>query len=157
MNIILPLAITLTLETGIFMILKHRDLKLFIVVSIMNIILNPLMNISLSYVTNKTVYWITLSLAEVLTTFIESLIVYFFLKEKYLKVLLFSFIANATSFIVGLILTFTPIYQTKIASIVVCSLFVSVYLFSYVFTLVSFISHYRNRNDDSGRDEKQGQ
>ena len=154
MNIILPLTITLCLETGIYMILKHKDSRLFIVVSIMNLVLNPLMNIGLSQISDKTIYWIVLIASEIATTFIESLIVYFFLKEKYLKVLLFAYIANIVSFVVGLIFFLTPIYETKIAILVVSSLFIAVYLLSYTITLISSISHYRNRNDNSSRDEK---
>lgn len=154
MNIILPLTITLCLETGIYMILKHKDLRLFIVVSIMNLVLNPLMNIGLSQISDKTIYWIVLISSEIATTFIESLIVYFFLKEKYLKVLLFAGIANVVSFVVGLIFFLTPIYETKIAILVVSSLFVIVYLVSYIITLISSVSHYRDRNDNSSRDEK---
>ena len=157
MNIILPLVMTLCLETGIYMILKHKDLKLFIVVSVMNLVLNPLMNIGLLQISDRTLYWVVLSIAEIATTFIESVVVYFFLKEKYLKVLLFAGIANALSFVVGLIFSFTPIYETKIAIIIVSSLFVVVYLVSYIITLSSSMSHYRDRNDDSSRDEKQGQ
>ena len=154
MNIILPLTITLCLETGIYMILKHKDSRLFIVVSIMNLVLNPLMNIGLSQISDKTIYWIVLIASEIATTFIESLIVYFFLKEKYLKVLLFASIANIVSFVVGLIFFLTPIYETKIAILVVSSLFIAVYLLSYTITLISSVSHYRNRNNNSSRDEK---
>ena len=43
LSLIFPLAVTLVIETGVYMILKHRDLKLFLVVSMMNLILNPTM------------------------------------------------------------------------------------------------------------------
>lgn len=152
MNIVLPLAITLALETGVYMILKHRDLKLFIVVSIMNLILNLSMNIGLYFIKDEMTYWLILSISEVSTVLIESLIVYFFMRIKYLKVLLFAFLANLTSFLVGLLIT--PIYQTKIAAIVVCSLFFVIYLITFAFVFSSFMFHhidYDNRSDATGK------
>lgn len=151
MNFILPLAITLALETGIYMILKHRDLKLFIVASIMNLVLNLSMNIGLYFIKDETIYWVILSISEVSTVMIESLIVYLFTRIKYLKVLLFAFLANLTSFSVGLLIT--PIYQTKIAAIVVCSLFFVIYLITFGFAFSSFMFHHidhDNRGDSTG-------
>ena len=154
MNLILPLSITLAIETGIYMILKHKNLKLFIVVSILNLILNPLMNVGLSYIEEKLIYYLVLSAAEIATILIESLVVYLFIKEKYLKVLLYAAIANIASFLIGFVLTFTPIYQTRITIIVIAALFLSVYLFTYIVTLFAFIRNYRNRDDNCRRNEK---
>ena len=146
---LLPLSITLALEVGIYMILKHKDLKLFIVVAAMNFILNPLMNLGLYFIYDKTLYWITLSICEVATVFIESLIVYLFMRIKYAKVLLFAFIANLTSFLVGLALNF--LFETRIAAIVVCSLFFVVYLVTFGVVLSSFLTN-RERNKDRHSD-----
>ena len=154
MNLILPLSITLAIETGIYMILKHKNLKLFIVVSILNLILNPLMNVGLSYIEEKLIYYLVLSAAEIATILIESLVVHLFIKEKYYKVLLYAAIANMTSLLIGFVLTFTPIYQTRITAIVIAALFLSVYLFTYIVTLLAFIRNYRNRDDNRRRDEE---
>lgn len=145
MYLILPLFITLALETGVYMILKHRDLKLFIVISIMNLVLNLSMNIGLSFIKDNTIYWIALSISEVATIFIESVVVYLFMKFKYLKVLLFAFLANLLSFIVGLLIT--PIYQTKIAAIVVCALFIGLYLVCFGLAFSSFMLNHINHDD----------
>ena len=154
MRILLPLFITLAVETAIYMFLKPKDLKLFIVVSVMNLFLNMGMNISLSFIDKQDLYWIVLSSSEVATILIESIIVFLFIKEKFPKVLLFSCIANASSFLVGFLLSLTPIYQTKIAAILVCLLFVVVYLVIYFLVLSMTALRYRNRNNDSGRDEQ---
>ena len=146
MEILLPLSITLAIETGIYMILHHKDLKLFVVVSLMNMLLNVSMNIGLYFVNDVTLYWIILAVSEIATIFIESFIVYVFMRFKYIKILLFAFIANAASFFVGLGLSF--LYQTKIALYVVFGLFMLVYLISYLFTLSASILNYRNRNDN---------
>ena len=74
LSILFSLAITLSIETGIYMILKHRDLKLLLVVSLMNLALNPTMNILLIYVIKGEVaYWVFLGLfAHPLLCFLSS-------------------------------------------------------------------------------------
>ena len=153
MNIALPLVITLSLETGIYMILKHRDMKLFIIAFLLNLVLNVSMNIGLSYINNIVIYWTVLSISEVLTIGIESLVITLLMKMKYLKVLIFAVIANITSFVVGLLIQ--PVYQTKITAYVVCGVFLSVYLLTYGFTLSAFILNYRNRNNNRSGDNEE--
>ena len=60
LHIFLSLAITLFLETGVYMILKNHDLKLLLIVSLMNIALNGAMNIILTYVVKdvNTYWWV---------------------------------------------------------------------------------------------------
>ena len=146
-SILFSLSITLFIETGIYMILKHRDLKLLLVVSLMNLILNPTMNIIFYYaIPDEKTYWIVLAIAEVSTTLIESLIVFLLMRFKYPKVLLFAFLANLASLVVGLLLR--PVYETKTTIIVLTSLFFLGYLFAYIFVLVSFTRRYNNNQDD---------
>ena len=136
--IIFSLVLTLFIETGIYMILKHRDLKLFLVTSAMNIVLNVTMNVILTYaIKDETTYWIVLSTFEVMTTLVESLIVYLFIRFKYLKILLFAFIANATSFLIGLALQ--GVYQNKDFLIALSIIFFMGYLAIYLVVLISFI------------------
>ena len=133
MNILFPLAITLSIETGIYMILKHKDMRLFIVVSVLNLLLNLGMNFYLSNVSDEFYYWLFLSIYEVLTVIVETLVIFAIFRFKFWKVLLISFIANASSFGIGMALI--PLYETKITIIVICSLFFFVYLFSFGFVL----------------------
>ena len=135
LSLIFPLAVTLMIETGIYMILKHRDLKLFLVVSLMNLVLNPKMNIILLLCGDSQLkYWIILIIGEILTTFIESLIVYIFMRFKYLKILFFAVIANLASFLLGLALE--PLYLNKTLLIVFTILFLLGYLAIYIIVLV---------------------
>ena len=144
--ILFPLVTTLVLETGIYMILKHRDLKLFLVVSIMNLLLNPAMNIILTFFGDTaTKYWLILGIGEVLTTLIESLIVFVFFNFKYLKVLIFAVIANAVSFLVGLALD--PVYDHVAILIVLFTLFILGYLATYLVVFLDFIK--KNRELES--------
>ena len=145
--ILFPLTITLFIETGIYMILKHRDLKLFLVVSLMNLILNPAMNIIFYFaIPDEKTYWLALAIAEISTTLIESLIVFLFMKIKYPKVLLFAFLANASSLVVGLLLR--PVFETRTTIIVLTSLFFLGYLFIYIFILVSFVRQNKDKLDN---------
>ena len=147
MIIVLPLAITLAVETGTYIILKHKSLKLFFVVSLLNLILNPIMNFGLLYLTDEVTYYLVLAAAEALTVFIESLFIFLVIKEKYLKVLLYSLIANFASFIIGFIFSFTPIYETVNTVYVVTGVFIVIYLLFYLFAFLTFISNYKkNRN-----------
>ena len=137
LSIIFPLAVTLVIETGLYMILKHRDLKLFLVVGIMNVILNPTMNIILLQLGDTPLkYWIILIVGEVLTTLIESLIVFLFMKFKYLKILLFAVLANLGSFLIGLALE--PLFGNKIFLIVATAIFLVAYIGIYLVVLLSF-------------------
>ena len=144
--ILFPLVTTLVLETGIYMILKHRDLKLFLVVSIMNLLLNPTMNIILTFFGDTaTKYWLILGIGEVLTTLIESLIVFVFFNFKYFKVLIFAVIANAVSFLVGLALD--PVYDHVAILTVLFTLFILGYLATYLVVFLDFIK--KNRELES--------
>ena len=144
MNLLLPLLITLAIETGIYMILKHRDLKLFITVSFLNVVLNMSMNIGLSMIRDTMTYWIVLSICEVATVLIEALLIHLIMKFSFKHTLLFALIANAASFLVGFLLTLTPVYEIQMAMIILCIVFGLVYLFTYGFILVSFIKAKNN-------------
>ena len=152
MEFLLSLAVTLAAETGTYIIFRHKSLKLFFVVSLLNLILNPLMNIWLRYAQYRETYYFVLALAEVATILIESVFIYPFIKEKYLKVLLYSLIANFASFIIGFIFSFTSIYETVMTVYIVTVTFVVIYFLLYLFILLSFISNYKKNSNrcDSG-------
>lgn len=152
MEFLLSLAVTLAAETGTYIIFRHKSLKLFFVVSLLNLILNPLMNIWLRYAQYRETYYFVLALAEVATILIESVFIYPFIKEKYLKVLLYSLIANFVSFIIGFIFSFTSIYETVMTIYIVTGVFVAIYFLLYLFILLSFISNYKKNSNrcDSG-------
>ena len=146
LSILFPLSLTLVIETGLYMILKHRDLKLFLVVSIMNLFLNPTMNIVLLLFGDTAIkYWIILSIGEVLTTLIESLVVYIFMKFKYLKILIFAVIANLASFLIGLAFEF--LYENQTALIIATIVLLLGYIAIYLVILLSFIQ--RNKEIES--------
>ena len=146
LSIIFPLAVTLVIETGLYMILKHRDLKLFLVVGIMNLVLNSTMNIILLLCGDTQLkYWLILIIGEVSTTFIESLIVYLFMRFKYLKILLFAVIANLGSFLVGLALE--PLFGNKTLLIIATIIFLTCYIAIYLVVLIAFFK--KNRELES--------
>lgn len=132
MNILLPLAITLAVESLVYMLFFKWDKRVFVITSILNVFLNVGMNIGLSFVSDITIYWIILSIAEVLTVIIESLVIYLYKKEKYPKVLLIAFIANAMSFLIGLSLS--EIYKMNITPIVLTIVFFAIYIFEFIYT-----------------------
>lgn len=151
-EIIFPLSITLAIETPIYLLLKWRDLKLFIVISILNLVLNPTMNIILGYMPNHTAYYATLISYEIMTTLVESLVIFLFMRFKYWKVLLFAMIANGASFLMGYLLR--PVYQTKITIVVLTVIFLLVFLFFEVLTLLSYMK--RDRDSDNNQSDTNG-
>ena len=146
LSILFPLAVTLVIETGVYMILKHRDLKLFLAASIMNLVLNPTMNtILIQFGDTAIKYWLILIIGEVSTTLIESLIVFFFMRFKYLKILLFAVLANISSFLLGLALN--QLYDYRTVLIVITILFLCFYTAMYFLVLILFIR--KNRGLES--------
>ena len=136
MEIILALAITLAIEVNLYMILDCKNLKLFVVVSIINIITNSSMNLILLTTRSDFYYYLILSIFEVSVVFLEALVVTLILKYKYTSSLLFSFIANTSSFLVGLLIN--QIVKTNTAMIIAIIIFMVIYFTGFiVFTTIS--------------------
>ena len=136
MEIILALAITLAIEVSLYMILDYKNLKLFVVVSIVNIITNSSMNLILLTIRSDFYYYLILSIFEVGVVFLEALVVTLILKYKYTSSLLFSFIANTSSFLVGLLIN--QIVKTNTAMIIAIIIFMVIYFTGFiVFTTIS--------------------
>ena len=136
MEIILALAITLAIEVNLYMILDYKNLKLFVVVSIINIITNSSMNLILLTIRSDFYYYLILSIFEVSVVFLEALVVTLILKYKYTSSLLFSFIANTSSFLVGLLIN--QIVKTNTAMIIAIIIFMVIYFTGFiVFTTIS--------------------
>lgn len=140
LSILLSLAITLCIETWIYMLLKRFSLKLFFVASAMNLILNTTMNVLLVLFGTETLsYWLILSAYEVGTIFMESLIIFLFFGFKYFKTLLVALIANVSSFVVGLALG--PVHSNNVLAIIFTSLFFLGYLVLYALTIKASLAH----------------
>jgi len=146
-NILLPLSITLAIETGIYMILKHKDLKLFIIVSLMNMVLNLGMNIALHFIHDEATYWMLLTFFEIVTIVLESVILMLTMKFSFLRCLLFSIHANVISFAIGILLL--PVYEMKITPIILSVIFLLVYLVTFGFVLFHAVRSHTKRDDDA--------
>ena len=146
-NFLLSLSITLAIETGIYMILKHKDLKLFIIVSLMNMVLNLGMNIALHFAHDEATYWILLTIFEVVTIVLESVILMLTMKFSFLRCLLFSIHANVISFAVGMLLL--PVYEMKITPMILSVIFLLIYLVTFGVVLFSAVRSHAKGNDDT--------
>ena len=139
LSILFSLAITLCVETWIYMLLNRSSLKLFLVVSLMNLVSNTSMNIILTiFGTSDLAYWLILSIYEVMTTLVESLVIFLIFKFKYFKTLLVALIANGASFVIGLSLG--PLYNNIILVIIFTSLFFLGYIAIYIITMRLYVS-----------------
>ena len=138
LSILFSLAITLCIETWIYMLLNRSSLKLFIVASLMNLVLNTSMNIILTiFGKDNLSYWLILSIYEVMTTLVESLIIFFIFKFKYFKTLLIALIANASSFLIGLVLG--SMHSNLVLLIIFTSLFFLGYIALYILTMRLYV------------------
>lgn len=126
MNIILSLMITLAVEVNIYLLLSNKSLKLFIVASLMNIVLNLTMNIILTNLPNLLWYLIILGIYEVTTIFVEALMVYFVCKYPFIRCLIASICANAASFLAGLLIYHFA--DIKIKKTILLIVFIAIYL-----------------------------
>ena len=120
MEIILALMITLAVEVNIFIFLDRKNIFLWLVTTVMNIILNVGMNILLYFMPTEFWYWFTLWIYEILTFIVEGLIIFIVFKYKLVKCLLVALIANASSFLVGFVINqFNPNDIVKIILLIV--------------------------------------
>ena len=124
--ILFPLSLTLLIETVIYMFLKWGDIKLFLVVSIANLVLNTTMNFILLSISDINTYNIVLISYEIGTTLVEALIIFLFMRFKFWKTLLFAIAANGASFLMGFLLR--DVYQTRTTIIVLTIIFFALFL-----------------------------
>lgn len=101
LNIIFALLLTLVIETFIYVFVKPYDIKLFITVTVMNLVLNPLMNLTLLNMASLQQYTVWLTIFECLTVVIEATVLYFIVKIRLPKAFIFAFIANIVSYGIG--------------------------------------------------------
>ena len=143
MEIILALMITLAIEVNIYIFLDRKNIFLWLAATVMNIVLNVGMNILLYFMPTEFWYWFTLWIYEALTFIVEGLIIFIIFKYKLVKCLLVALIANASSFLVGLLINqFNP---NDIAKINLLSVFSVIYLVGFGFTTYRFA---KNRFQD---------
>ena len=134
-EILFPLSITLAVEVPIVLLLKWRDLKLFITASVINLITNPLMNfIILKMGGTFTYYALFVACYEIGTVFVEALVVFLLCKTKFPMTLLFVFFANLLSFVVGLMFDF--VYQSETKLLLFTLIFFALYMVTEILTLI---------------------
>lgn len=157
MHILFPLSITLLFETAFYIALNRRSIKLFLIASIMNVILNVTMNFLLSLQMSLDAYFTILIIYEICTVFAESIIIWITMRFKYWKTLLFSFCANFTSFCLGWIL-YDHLSPHQTAMIIVCSVFFALYFLLFLFVLLGFMKRPINKdnNDHDGNSYTEG-
>ena len=147
LELLFPLSITLAIEVPIYLLLKWRDLKLFVTASVSNLVLNLLMNSILYFAIgphNSELYYGFLVFFEIFTTVIESLIIFFVMKCKYKEAVLHAFVANLTSLLVGLALN--NLYDFYTLRIVLTLFFLSVFVFIEIITIIHYVKTHKKEN-----------
>lgn len=114
MDILLALSITLMVELLIISLFFFKDIKVFISLSLANIVLNLTMNLLIRLMSNDFAYYLFLVLFEIGTVIVEALVLIFICKKSVIKSLLISLLANSSSLSVGLLInSFNPDNKTK--------------------------------------------
>ena len=104
---LLALFLTMVIELSVAYFLGYRNKKAIITVVCVNLISHPLfcyflwINLTLDIITIN--YFSMISL-EIIITLLESILLYYALKQKFLLMLNLSFAMNFTSFVIGLII-----------------------------------------------------
>ena len=139
------------------MFLNHRSIKLFLIVSIMNAVLNVTMNLILNLPSSLEAYFCMLVTYEIGTLFAEAVIIWKTMGIKFLKTLLFSLVANASSFLIG-VLVGERLHAKETEMMIVSIILYSLYLLLFVFVLLCFIraNHKVNEQNNASGNEDRG-
>lgn len=101
------LFLTLVIEISIAYILGFRHKTTLIAIICMNLITHPLLCYFLWINSNISIIpinYISIIILEIFVAIIESILLYFTIRQKYLDMLKLSLSINAASFIIGLII-----------------------------------------------------
>lgn len=103
LSLLFPLSITLLIEPLVSSLSKRFSFFVMITSFVVNLFSNLSMNIVLSFQQDVTIYNIILYSWEIGTVILETLIIFSINKTGFLKTLLFVFLANLASFLIGLL------------------------------------------------------
>lgn len=88
---------TIVIEELSLVLLKERNIKVYIACLVVNIITNITMNVALQFVEN---YYLSLIIFEMLVFLVEGTI-YLLVTRKFSKAIIYSFVCNVLSWIIG--------------------------------------------------------
>ena len=152
LDILFALSITLLIEPIIISALKRFDMKLFITSFGLNIVLNISMNFLL-LVLNRDHYYVYLTIFEIATVVIETLIIFMINKTDLSRTALFTLLANLASFLMGYILN-KAIISNQILELILTIVFFTFSLCLLGFTIVLFALVKENNKNNDATDEK---
>lgn len=121
--IIFALFLTLAVELTIYGFADRFNLKSFLMMLGVNIVLNLTMNFILLSIKNYQTYLTVLIIAEILVFIIESITFYLFSKKKLWFAILIAFTANITSLALGNMFNYLHTIDYAIAFYILVSLF----------------------------------
>lgn len=153
MFIALALSITLALEGFMYNFLKPWNLKLFLITISMNLVLNPLMNILLLKLATIHTYSYLLFIFEIITSLIETMILFIVFKKEFAFIMQVAFLANLSSFLVGDILNQ---FVLEKQGALFCSLFF-VLITAILFAVDLLVAYSLNKKDNSNHYSRDSQ
>ncbi len=103
----LALFLTLIIELSVAYALGFKKRKYLITILFINLITHPLLCYFLWLNSNLSIIpinYVSIIIMEILVVIVESVLLYFTMKQKYLNMLILSLSMNAVSFLIGLLI-----------------------------------------------------
>ena len=130
LSLFLALALTLVVEMPFFLLLRGKDPFRFLLFVLLNVVTNLTMNLLYVFVFSYSVVF--LSIAEVLVFLLEGFDLFLLTREGWLSFLI-SFLANASSLVLGLLLGyFLPFQYQSLAFLVLVLADLVLFLFLFL-------------------------
>lgn len=149
MAILQALFLTLFIETLVFLLLRRKEVKLYVSVFLLNLVLNPTMNFLLLAAASKESYDLILYSFEVGTVLIETLAIYLIMKTPLFKTFLVTLLANALSYLGGLVffaLPLSPPWPFVLTLLLAFSYFI-------VLSGLSYLAYFARKENNPSLDE----
>ena len=143
--IIFAVLLTLAVEQLIYGFADRFNLKSYLMMFGVNIVLNVSMNIVLSYMSSYQAYITTLVIAEVLVFIIESITFYLFSQKRLWFAILIAFTANIASLALGNMFNYFHTIENATAFYVLIAVFILILSIQLGFVISSYII--RKRSD----------
>ena len=103
---LLPLVVTIIIELFVLYLLGFKEKKLYAAVALINLVTNPILNLTLFHTKNLLFIfgWIYIFFLEAIVIICEYIMLKLIFRDLKLPFLKLSFVLNASSFLIGLII-----------------------------------------------------
>lgn len=141
--IFLSLFLTLVIEVPLYFAINRKSQSYLLTIYVMNIVLNPIMNLLLVYVFSYQ-YIVALAIMEVIVVIIEGFIIFWFKNIRY-KGFLIALGANSISLSIGLL--FNHFSLLTRFPIIMMTILVPLFLIEFAFIFISCMNSTKQKEE----------